>query len=328
MHGQSMSQGIEVRSHSVLIWFLLLSVAAIMIMLARPLFTGSVYTYDDMLMLLVPIRYCFWKALAAGDSILWSPQFYCGYYLQGDGQVGMCHPLHWFLYRTLNFELAFNVEFPPELPVVVRRNVSHVAAGSCSGRQCSTGAFLFTFGGFNLLHFMHMHAVAIIAHLAWLIIASEMLVGSEDIKKAVFGEVAVSLLVASQVLLGYPQYVILSLIGVTAIILCRMRSWNSWRRFPLFCLAIALGFMIGAVQILPTWDAVTLTERANPSLEYRTWFSMHPLNLLQLWSPYALNERYYATNRVIDGNTHEMGLYTGAFAHHCPGVAGDPLGAT
>ncbi len=41
---------------------------------------------------------------------------------------------------------------------------------------------------------------------------------------------------------------------------------------------------------------------------------MHPLNIIQLWAPFALKGRYYAEHRVIDANTHEMGLYTTAFS--------------
>ncbi|MGO9110269.1 MAG: hypothetical protein ACLP9L_13675 [Thermoguttaceae bacterium] len=309
-----MRQDLEPRSQRTLLVLLLLSVAAIMAMLARPMFTGSLYTYDDMSTLMAPIRYCYWKALAAGDSILWSPQFYCGYYLQGDGQVGMCHPLHWLLYRNLSFDLAFNLEFLLSYLWVFAGMFLMLRRWGLVRPAALMGAMIFAFGGFNLLHFMHPNAVAIVAHIPWLVIASEILVCSKDIKMAFLGQLAVSALIASQILLGYPQYVILSMFAVGAIVLWRIRSWSSWLRFPLFCLAVALGFAMGAVQILPTWDAVSQSERADPSLAFRTWFSMHPLNLVQLWAPYALKERYYATNRVIDGNTHEMGLHTGAFA--------------
>ena len=49
-------------------------------------------------------------------------------------------------------------------------------------------------------------------------------------------------------------------------------------------------------------------------MEFRTWFSMHPLNVLQLWAPFVFLNRYCAVKRVLDGNTHEMGLYTTAFS--------------
>ena len=42
------------------------------------------------------------------------------------------------------------------------------------------GAIVFTFSGFNLLHFMHMNAIAIVAHIPWLLLAIDVLLRSSD----------------------------------------------------------------------------------------------------------------------------------------------------
>ena len=175
------------------------------------------------------------------------------------------------------------------------------------------GAMIFAFGGYNLMHFMHPHEVAIVAHIPWLVIAGKMVICSQDIKAAL-GQLAISMLIASQILLGHPQHVILSLIVVGAIVLWRIPTCSNWLRLRMFALAIAFGFAIGAVQILPTRDLLSQSDAAHAPLAYRTLFSMHPWNLLQLWAPYTLAERYYATDHAVDGNTQEIGLYTGAFA--------------
>ena len=114
-------------------------------------------------------------------------------------------------------------------------------------------------------------------------------------------------------LLGHPQFVYFSVLAESAFVLMRIRHWASWWRAPMLIGAKLLGAVIGAVQLLPLLDMVSTTDRSGATLEFRLSYSMHPLNLLQLVSPFALKERYYAGWRWGDGNTHEMGIYTGAF---------------
>jgi hypothetical protein len=42
--------------------------------------------------------------------MLWTPAVFGGYYLFGEGQVGMAHPWHLLLYRFFPPAIAFNVE--------------------------------------------------------------------------------------------------------------------------------------------------------------------------------------------------------------------------
>src|SRR6266496_5958323 len=84
-----------------LFWLLVLCAAVILTVLAWPAFSGRFHTYDDLQNSNLPMRFAYWSALHNGDSFLWSPQFYCGVYLHGESEVGMCHPLHLLLYRFL-----------------------------------------------------------------------------------------------------------------------------------------------------------------------------------------------------------------------------------
>ena len=61
---------------------------------------------------------------------------------------------------------------PGELPrFVCRRLVLAARARTCRGRLF--GATAFTFCSFNLLHFVHVNAVAVIAHMPWLLYAMD-----------------------------------------------------------------------------------------------------------------------------------------------------------
>jgi hypothetical protein len=67
------------------------------------------------------------------------------------------------------------------------------------------------------------------------------------------------------------------------------------------------------VQLLPSWDYLQHSVRADASLEARFAYSLAPVNLLQLVAPYLWQERYFQTPGAA-GNLHELGLYPGAAA--------------
>ena len=69
------------------------------------------------------------------------------------------------------------------------------------------GSLLFTFSSFNLLHFLHPNAVAVIAHIPWLLWAIDIALLESRRRRVALAGVLVALLTGSQLLLGYPQYV-------------------------------------------------------------------------------------------------------------------------
>ena len=85
------------------------------------------------------------------------------------GQAGTYHPLHWLLYRWLPLGAAFDLESSLNYPfllvgtyLLLKRRLNQSAAALF-------GAAVFTFSGFALLHFVHPNAVAVAAHLPWLL---------------------------------------------------------------------------------------------------------------------------------------------------------------
>lgn len=302
------------RDGNLAAWLSALAALGLFVMLSWPMWTNRVYTYDDIVKLHIPYRYLYSQALRSGDSILWTPRFYCGYYYHGEGEAGFCHPLHWLLYRTLPLELAFNLEFVLNYAWLFAGMFFLLRRWTTSPPASLLGALIFTFSGFSILHFMHLNALGVVSQLPWLLLACDVLMCAQDLKHVALAQLAIALLTALQHLAGYPQFAMFCLIAEGAFVLWRTFDGGSWRRIPLCAVGVALGFAIGAVQLLPTWDLLALSDRSDTSLEFRTWFSMHPLNLLQLWAPYVFHNRYFAVRRVFEGNTHEMGLYTTAFS--------------
>jgi hypothetical protein len=282
--------------------------------LAWPIFTGQVYTANDLGEFHLPLRNFYTQQLSRSEPFDWCPDLYCGFYLTGEGQVGAYHPLHWLLYRMLPLWLAFDLECWLSYPIMFAGLYLFLRRWRIKQAGSLFGAMAFTFGSFNLLHFVHPNAIAIVAHLPWLLWATDILFDPKASPRRPWAYTAITLLTASQLLLGYPQYVLFSLaVEVGYVIGLSIRNWStqtgSISRIAIWAAALILGAMIGAVQLIPTLDALNRSVRHSAGADatkLSTEGSLAPLNLVQLVAPYLFR------NRVAGQNTIELGLYVGA----------------
>jgi len=312
--------------------WLLLAAVLLFVALAAPFFAQQVYVADDLGEFHLPVRDFYARQLAAGESFDWMPSLYGGFYVAGEGQLGGYHPWHWLLYRTLPLGAAFNVELLSSYPVLFVG--MYLLLRRLLGRRDAAllGAMAFTFGGFTLLHFIHPNAIAVVAHLPWLLWAIDVALSddagtvrgretsggvlSPELRAGIglrasmrrsLTVAAIGLLTASQLLLGYPQYVWFSLLAEAGFV-AYLALARGVRLAPLagVMLAIAAGILMGAVQWLPTWHLLSESVRQHANSDFANTGSLHPLNLVQLVAPYLFEKR------VVGQNTHELGLYLGA----------------
>jgi hypothetical protein len=271
-----------------------------------PMLTQRVFAHTDLGAFHLPLRRIFAAALQSGDSIAWTSQMFNGFYLHAEGQVGALHPLHLLLYRFVPLTTAFNLEVIASYVfafVGMWLFLRHLGASVLS---TAIGSIAFAFSGFQVLHLGHPNAVAIAAHVPWLLLAIDAAWSASTTTRAA-GAAGISLITASEVLLGYPQYVWLSSLacGIYAVV-----AGPSWRALWLPAVAGLAGLTMGAIQLLPTLDLLGGSSRAAAAPEFRLTFSLHPLNLLQLWSPYVLPSRVHAAAEEL--YVHEFGVYNGA----------------
>ncbi len=284
-----------------------LSALAVFAVLAAPFWLGRVYVADDLGEFHLPIRSFYAEQLARGEAYDWMPSLFGGFYLTGEGQLGAYHPWHQLLYRALPLGAAFDVELLASYPLMFAGMFLFLRRIVGAGPAAWYGALAFSFSGFSLLHFVHPNAIAVVAHIPWLLWAIDVALRSASKHKRAAAELAIGLLTASQLLLGYPQYVWFSLLAEGAFV--GWRIWGSslpWRRAAWIVAAVALGGAIGAVQWLPTATALSTSVREVADESFANTGSLHPLNLVQLVAPYLFR------TRVVGQNTHELGMYFGA----------------
>jgi hypothetical protein len=293
-----------------LVWVILACSVALLAPLCVPLLTGRVFVYNDLLWFHLPMRHVYQRALAAGDSVLWTPFLFAGFYFHGEGQIGVFHPLHQFLYRLFPLDAAFNLEIIASYPAAFagtfwllrRLRFSHPAA--------LMGAMLFAFSGFNLLHHHHINMVAVVAHMPWLLASADVAIADQRPRARVLAIAAIAVLLGSEFLLGFPQGVWWNIMALVPFATLRASETGRWRRLWPCAGAVTLGVLLGAIQLLPSAEAAAQSTRAYAPREFALTFSLHPLNVLQLWSP-----RFFQRGAYSQGDSmlfHEFGIYSGA----------------
>jgi hypothetical protein len=307
-------------------WIALVGLVLLALM-AGPWLLGKVYTRDDLGAFHLPVRAFYAEQLARGEPFDWMPHIYCGFYLTGEGQAGTYHPMHWAMYRFLPLGTAAGLEWLLSYPWMFAGTWLWLRRRLGRSEAAAIGAVLFTFCGFNLLHFLHPNAVAVVAHLPWLLWAIDVALLDSRRRRMTLALGAIALLTGSQLLLGYPQYVWFSLLaelGYAAFLFATFQHGLPVRcredtdcadaagcdaRTPPWqwlLLAKGCGLLLGGVQLLPTFDALLHSVRQTPDPAFASYGSLHPLNLLQLVAP------YFFAGRVLGGNTHELSVYAGA----------------
>ena len=298
---------VEIASHRRLLQWTCLVCTLLLFALAGPLLARRVSIADDLGSFHLPLRWFYADCLASGEAFDWCPYLFGGFYASGEGQAGMYHPLHLALYRWLPLDVAFGLELFLSYPALLvgtwlwlRRHVDHPAAALL-------GAMAFAFSSFTLLHFVHPNAIAVVAHLPWLLWCIDVALRGDNSRKAQ-ALLGIGLLTTSQLLLGYPQYVWFSLLAEGPYIIWIAMGPGKTGHVGVGRIALAklLGLLAAGIQVWPTLDALSHSTRQELSDAFIFNGSLHPLNVLQLIQPYL-----FAT-RVAGQNTHELTCYLGA----------------
>lgn len=308
-HNQADSFGAPSEASSPVGSLRVVKVAVIVVFLwmFRTIFTGQIYVTDDLLNYHYPIRQFYQSCLKNGDSFDWMPSLFSGFYLTGSGQAGTYHPFHWLLYRFLPLDTAFNLEILSSYPLMFAGMLLFLRRHLMSPEAVWLGAITFTFSGFCTLHFLHPNAIAVVSHIPWLLYCLDCILRPVGNRGIVRAEVGLALLTGSQILLGYPQYVWYSVLA--EIVYCLMvttRNVTWLRRITFIALLKILGVSLAAVQLLPSMEALSESERTSMSTETLGLLPLSPADLLQWISPYL------TSTRVFGQNTHELGAYFGA----------------
>lgn len=294
----------------------------LLIVLAGSFLAGGILTIDNAS---TSIRVLHAENFIGNNVSDWQPGARTGIYLTSEGQAGVYHPLLRLLHGCLPRNAALAWERLCGYPLMMLGAWMWLRRLLNRNDAAMLGAMLFTFSGFNLLHFTHPSAVIVVAHIPWLLWAIDIVMVDSRRLTVTLAAAAIALLTGSQLLLGSPQFIWLSLLAefcyTVFLLYTRRYSPRSGCKFNATCdncigcatqtwprvvIAKEIGLLIGGIQLFPALDAWLRSSPATSEAAFATWGALHPLNLLQLLAPYLF------LGRVVGESPQEFGLYIGA----------------
>ncbi len=258
---------------------------------------GDLYTY------FLPQKVYYAERLAAGEFPLWNNQWGHGYPLVAESQTGAFYPPNYLAYQLWDVNTAYNIV-----------QILHfaLAFGFCAALGRSLGfsapasallGLVYVYGWFPA-HITHEWAILTGAWMPAAIWCVEKLITSGRWRYA--GGLAIVL--ALQMLAGHFHLAFMTqvlvicyacgrvLIKVTqpkptappSVPPSKVSAWVSWKRLALVFGAAGLGFGLAAVQLAPTWELKTLSQRSAVGTYYDPAYGRIPVwYLTQIVAPFV-----------------------------------------
>ena len=240
-------------------------------------------------------KYSFWQAqfvkeqFLAGNVPLWNPYYYCGHPFLANPQTFIFYPAT-LLFVFLPLPWAFHIDFIGHifLAAMGMYCLAFLITGSKSGGLAA--GIIYGLSGYFMdnIYAGHITMVHSAALIPWIFYFVEK--AYKDKRTFLF---AISgLFLGLQILSGEPQNSFYTVLSLALYILIRHFSTpHRLRSIPVhkvsiyFFLILAVGFGISAVQILPSAEFMSLSDRAEKSYEFSTSYSFLPRNLFTFLVP-------------------------------------------
>jgi hypothetical protein len=239
---------------------------------------------DDGLLFNVPLRVAAARITLGGSLPLWNPYIFSGMPLFASAQGGLLFPLNWFY-------LIFNAIAATNLMVISTYTVAGVGAYLFARRtECSITGSLVTalawqMGGFTVAQLAHINIAQVAAMTPWVFWALESYTRGGGRKWGAL----LAVLVALQAFVGHQQTLAYSLMLVAAYAVVMALTERRARALYLKSLGfVAAGMLLASVQILPTFELLRNSLRAEATYEFFTSFSLPRRFALTFFAPYVM----------------------------------------
>lgn len=246
---------------------------------------------------------------------LWNPFVWGGTPNIGSPSAAFFYPFHWIsTFLPINYAVNWNIALHLFLSEIF---TYYLLRNYGANRPASMAAgIIYAFSAPQIMHIYAGHLIAITS-MPWtplMLLSLDKVLRIGDLRYGVL----LSIVIALQLLAGYPQYQFYSLIAISFYWLFMMINLflrgNGWgeigKKSLFFVLFIFLGMVVSAIQIFPTSEFISYSTRENLSYDFVSIFSFPPENLITLLTPTffgdMLNVPYWGKN-----NMWEMTAYVG-----------------
>lgn len=254
----------------------------------------------------------------SGSIPLWNPYYYSGHPFFADPSTFIFYPST-LLFVFLPLPWAFNLDTIIHIFLAAMGSYYFVFLLSKSKKAALASAIIFSLNGYfmNRVSAGHITLVHAAALLPWVFYFAE----KAYKKQTAFSFLIVGLVLGLQFLSSDPQVsfytsFFVSLYLFTRVLLSPHSNLKiSFLRYGIFYLLIPLiSFCISAVQLMPTAEFASLSDRTSNTYEFSTFMSLPPENFLTL----------FIANPITDlMNTNwEFSVYLGILSVIAAGIGG------
>jgi hypothetical protein len=269
--------------------------------------TNDVFT-SDLMNEVLPDRFAVGQALRHGEAPLWMPHVYGGVPLLALTETGACYPLNLFLFGVFSPYVALNLDMLITLLIAAMGMLFYARTLKAGWIASLVAAVSFVYSGFMVAHLKHLNMAN---SLCWFPIGLAMIeVGLAQRKTTPL--LWLALIFGLQILAGFTQIayycglVYILYFGCRWIHLRKSAGSDgaptaqadagqspalrmSGRFLPVsFVLCLAIGSGIAAVQLLPTYELISLGQRSGGiSFEYAAGFPYDPADIKTFVYPFA-----------------------------------------
>lgn len=246
----------------------------------RVLAGGDLFTYF----------YPYWseatRALRAGRLPLWNPHLFMGVPLLANSQVGTLYPLNWPLWFLLPPHRSLHWSVILHLCLAATGTYVYARTSLRLGRvgAWTAGAAL-ALGGYLGAQVEHVNQLQALAWFPWLLTLYDWALA----RRAVCAFAGLAAPVGLTLLAGHTQSAFIMLTGLAVYALVPRRGGNSpslKRRATVWIGAVALGAVLAAAQLVPTFELARLSVRARGlPFNERVSFSLSPPYLARALLP-------------------------------------------
>jgi hypothetical protein len=237
---------------------------------------------DDGVIFNIPLRVAAANLMRAGHLPLWDPYIFSGMPLHGAAQAGVLFPINWY-YLIFSPPVATNMMMLATYMVAALGAYLYARRSGANITGAIATSFIWQFSAFLVEQVGHTNVLQTAAMLPWVLWAAEAHVATGSRRRGLL----LAGLVALQVFAGHQQtsaYALLLTAAYTLVLLRASKRSLSAYLSPLAMLA--LGFLLAAVQILPTIELLRNSMRATASYDFFSSFSMPPRFALTMFAPY------------------------------------------
>lgn len=267
--------------------------------------TDDIFT-SDLMNDAFPLRFALGELLKNGEWPLWLRESYGGFPLLARSEAGVCFPPNLILFGLLPPYIALNIIILLTLIVAGIAMYWYLKEIDVRFSARLLGAIAFSYCGYMVAHIKHLSNVNAACLLPFGFFFIERAVRRKQ-PMMFFGP---GLIFGLQHLAGHTQAAYYS--GLAYIFYAVARIWHEYSANPvktgdsvggrgkeraklllrsssfwIFIGAMALGSTLAAVQLLPTYELVSLSQRAGGvGFEYAANYAYDPKNLLMFFYPY------------------------------------------